>query len=271
MSFVPGAMAPASASARSHWFLVHEGGLVVRGEGAEATLPLQGDVVALGLDAQRAHYLGRCRGEDCFALDVAEAVLPEPWTVQKLRSLYALLGDELFVAAGRGVQIVAFASTHRYCGRCGRPTVSVRGEHSVRCEQDNLSFYPRIAPAIIVLVRRGDQALLARSGRFSTGMYSTLAGFVEAGESLEHTLSREVREEVGVEVANIQYFGSQPWPFPHSLMVGFTADHAGGDLKVDGEEIIDARWFSRHDLPLLPPRPSIARRLIDETWLDRLE
>jgi NAD+ diphosphatase len=267
MSFVPAATAPASASARPHWFLVHEGGLVVRGEGAQAALPLRADVVALGLDPGRAHYLGRSGGEDCFALDVGDAVLPEPWRVQSLRGLYASLGDDLFVAAGRGVQIAAFASTHRFCGRCGRPTVSVKGEHSVRCEHDNLSFYPRIAPAIIVLVRRGDQALLARSGRFTTGMYSTLAGFVEAGESLEQTLAREVREEVGVEVSNIRYFGSQPWPFPHSLMVGFTADYAGGDLKVDGEEIIEARWFSPNDLPLLPPQPSIARRLIDETWL----
>jgi NAD+ diphosphatase len=267
MSFVPGATAPASASARPYWFLVHEGGLVVRGEGAGATLPQRADVVALGLDPERAHYLGRSGGEDCFALDVADAVLPEPWGVQKLRGLYAGLGDDLFVAAGRGVQVTAFASTHRYCGRCGRPTVPVKGEHSVRCAHDNLSFYPRIAPAIIVLVRRGDQALLGRSGRFTTGMFSTLAGFVEPGESLEQTLAREVREEVGVEVANIRYFGSQPWPFPHSLMVGFTADYAGGDLKVDGEEIIEARWFSPHDLPLLPPQPSIARRLIDETWL----
>jgi NAD+ diphosphatase len=100
-------------------------------------------------------------------------------------------------------------------------------------------------------------------------MYSTLAGFVEAGESLEQTLAREVREEVGIEVENLRYFASQPWPFPHSLMVGFTADYAGGELRADGEEITDARWFSPNDLPSLPPRPSIARRLIDETWLER--
>jgi NAD+ diphosphatase len=126
-----------------------------------------------------------------------------------------------------------------------------------------------VAPAIIVLVRRGDEALLARSGRFPRPFFSTLAGFVEAGESLEETLAREVREEVGVEVTNIRYFGSQPWPFPHSLMVGFTADYAGGEIVVDGEEIAEARWFQVTDLPMVPPRTSIARRLID-AWVTEI-
>jgi NAD+ diphosphatase len=119
-----------------------------------------------------------------------------------------------------------------------------------------------------VLVRRGDQALLARAARFTSGFYSTLAGFVEPGESLEETLVREVREEVGIEVREVRYFGSQPWPFPHSLMVGFFAEYAGGEIRVDGVEIVDARWFDRHALPPVPPRPSIARRLID-VWLNR--
>jgi NAD+ diphosphatase len=267
MSFVPGATAPAIASAQPYWFLVHDGGLVVRSDSGGAHLPRQADVVDLGFDLGRAHYLGRSNWEDCFALHVENATLPEPWSTKSLRTLYASLGDELFVAAGRGVQIASFALTHRYCGRCGQPTRAVPGEHSRRCDDDNLAFHPRIAPAIIVLVRRGDQALLARSARFTSGIYSTLAGFVEPGESLEQTLAREVREEVGIEVDNVRYFGSQPWPFPHSLMVGFTADYGAGELRVDGEEIVDARWFSPNDLPGLPPKPSIARRLIDETWL----
>jgi len=266
MRFVIGARAPVDISPEPHWFLVHPGGLVVRAEGSSVLLPRRADLLELGIDPASAHYVGRLVDEDCFALSVDDAALREPWAPQGLRALYAPFGDELFIAAGRAVQIAAFASTHRFCGRCGEPTRSIPGEHSVRCDRCDLSFYPRVAPAIIVLIRRGEQALLAHAGRFKAGMYSTLAGFVEAGESLEQTLAREVREEVAIEVTNIRYFGSQPWPFPHSLMVGFTADYAGGEIRVDGEEIVDARWFSRDDLPNLPPNPSIARKLID-AWL----
>jgi NAD+ diphosphatase len=127
--------------------------------------------------------------------------------------------------------------------------------------------YPRIAPAIIVLVRRGDEALLARGARFPAAFYSTLAGFAEVGESLEETLAREVREEVGIEVKNARYFGSQPWPFPHSLILAFTAEWAGGEIVADGVEVLDAQWFRADALPPIPPRVSIARQLID-AWLD---
>jgi len=269
MSFVPGAAAPVVTSARARWFLVHSAGLIVRAEGDTVTLPEASDVLALGLDPRAAEYVGQLDGEDCFALSVEDAAPPAPWSVQGLRSLYPALGDELFVVAGRGVQLAAFAATHRFCGRCATPTTRVNHEHSVKCPACGLSCYPRIAPAIIVLVRRGEHALLGRSPRFSSGMYSTLAGFVEPGESLEQTVAREVREETGIEVADVRYFGSQPWPFPHSLMVGFFADYAGGEIVVDGVEIADARWFTPDDLPGIPPRPSIARRLID-TWLGQV-
>jgi len=269
MPFVPGAVRPPTPSSRPRWFLVHSTGLLVRSEADTFALPERSDLLDLDLDPSAALYLGQLDGEDCFALPV-ETAPPEPWSVQGLRSLYASFGDDLFVAAGRGVQLASFAQTHRFCGRCGTPMRSAENEHSARCEACQLSFYPRIAPAIIVLVRRGDLALLGRSPRFPAAMYSTLAGFVEPGESLEQTLAREVREEAGIEVTNIHYFGSQPWPFPHSLMVGFTAHHASGEIQVDGEEIIDARWFSIRDLPQIPPRPSIARKLID-AWIADVE
>jgi NAD+ diphosphatase len=125
-------------------------------------------------------------------------------------------------------------------------------------------FYPRLSPAVIVLVSCGDKVLLARSPGFPPGMYSVLAGFVEPGESIEETIGREIREEVGIEVENLGYFGSQPWPFPNSLMIGFTAEHAGGELCTDPAEIEDAGWYSAGDLPPLPPKVSIARAMIDE-------
>lgn len=266
MAFVPGVSRPTIVSPRPRWFLVHDGGLVVRVEGSAVSLPQTEHVLELGFAPEQAHYLGRSDGDDCFALHAGGWLAAEPWSVQSLRGLYGQLHDELFAIAGRAIQIATFGVTHRYCGRCGQATTRASSEHSVRCDACELPFYPRIAPAIIVLVRRGPQALLARSARFTSGMYSTLAGFVEPGESLEDTLAREVREEVGIEVTNIRYFGSQPWPFPHSLMVGFVADYAGGELQVDGVEIVEAAWFSPDALPTIPPKLSIARRLID-AWV----
>ena len=248
------------------WFVVRQLGLIVREEGGQLRLPELEDLPRLGLQVQGAHYLGRLDGEDCFALEASSQEPPAPWAARSLRSLYAQLGEEELAVAGRAVQIATFAATHRFCGGCGQPAVRDASERCMRCARCDLVFYPRVSPAIIVLVRRGQQALLARAARSNTGFYSTLAGFVEPGESLEQTLQREVFEEVGIRVDNVRYFGSQPWPFPHSLMVGFVAEHAGGEIVVDGQEIAEARWFDAQDLPPVPPKLSIARRLID-SWL----
>lgn len=267
MTFVSGVASPVTVSAAARWFVVDGHSVWVRPVPAGVTLPSAQDVLSFGLDLAASHYLGQLDGEDCFAVAAEGATLSPPFRLEGLRALYGLVDEELFAVAGRAVQIAAFGLTHRYCGRCGAPTARDSVERCTRCAACELSFYPRIAPAIIVLVRRGEEALLARSSRFSSNFYSTLAGFVEAGESLEQTLVREVHEEVGIAVDNVRYFGSQPWPFPHSLMVGFFADHAGGEIAVDGTEIIDARWFSRDALPAIPPKSSIARRLID-AWVD---
>lgn len=246
--------------------MVHDRGLLVRGAAPNVSLPTLEDLASLGLEPSSALYLGRLGAEDCFVVDASDREAAEPWSVVGLRALYGLVEDALFAVAGRATQIAGFAATHRYCGRCGQPTRKDPSERSMRCDACGLAFYPRISPAIIVLVRRGREALLARSVRFATGFYSTLAGFVEPGESLEETLRREVLEEVAIDVQNIRYFGSQPWPFPHSLMVGFVADYAGGEIQPDPSEIADARWFSPDDLPLVPPKLSIARQLID-AWV----
>jgi NAD+ diphosphatase len=165
--------------------------------------------------------------------------------------------------AGRAVQLVEFARTHRYCGRCGTPAEPAPSERAMRCPDCSLLSFPRLAPAVIVLVTRGEEALLARGRNFPLPMYSCLAGFVEAGETLEEAVHREVREEVGVELADVRYVASQPWPFPHSLMLGFTARYRAGELRVDGVELEDARWFHRDDLPMLfPGNVSISQWLI---------
>lgn len=182
-----------------------------------------------------------------------------------LRELWGAVDEPTWSAAGRAFQLVVWARTHRFCGRCGAPTELLEDAHARRCPRCELSAFPRVSPAVITLVERGDgTVLLARNARARTGVYSCIAGFVEAGETLEDAVRREVLEEVGVETEDIRYRGSQPWPFPHSLMVGFRARWASGEPHPDGREIADARWFSAEQLPALPAPMSIARRLIEE-------
>jgi NAD+ diphosphatase len=179
--------------------------------------------------------------------------------------LFGVLDDSLFALVGHAVQIMDWDRSHQYCGRCGMPTEASGIERARICTACGQPHYPRIAPVVMALVRDGDRLLLARSPRFQSGVYSALAGFVEAGESLERSLAREVREEVGVEIAHPRYFSSQSWPFPHSLMIAFNCDYAGGEIRTDPVEIEAARWFSVDSLPDLPNPMSIARRLIDAT------
>ncbi|QSQ11483.1 NAD(+) diphosphatase [Myxococcus landrumensis] len=211
-----------------------------------------------------AHYLGTLDGEDCYCAPLPrDFTPPEGTSLVPARSLYKRLDEARFAVAGRALAIVEWDVQHRFCGRCGQATELVAGERARRCPMDKTPFYPRISPAMIVLVTRGDTMLLARNPALPEPMFSTLAGFVDAGESLEECVAREVKEEVNVEVKNIRYFGSQPWPFGRSLMVGFTAEYAGGDVRVDGKEIAEADWFHPDNMPRIPPRLSIARHLID--------
>jgi|GEM_PF-261269 len=183
---------------------------------------------------------------------------------RKLRSLFGAIDDGLLSIAGRAFQIVEWARTHRFCGACANPTVAMPGERCVRCPQCGHQAYPRISPAMMVLIQRDESILLARHLNSPSGFFTALAGFVEAGESLEEAIHREVFEEVGLRVRDIRYFGSQPWPFPHSLMVAFTAQYTSGDVVVDATEIAQAEWFGPGDtLPPMPPLGlSIAGHLI---------
>jgi NAD+ diphosphatase len=255
------------------WFLVHPRGLVLRRDGDALGLPTDEDAARLGARTEDAHALGVLDGVAALGFSVAEgAPIAEPLFLvgaMEMRTAYRALGDERFRLAGTANQLVHWADTHRFCGRCATPTKKVPDERAMRCPSCDLLAYPRISPAIIVLVRRGDEALLARGARFPLPFYSTLAGFVEVGETLEDTVAREIREEVGIEVDRVRYFGSQPWPFPHSLMVGYTAHWTRGELRPNAEEIVDAQWFRAGALPTIPPRLSIARRLID-AWLEEV-
>ena len=210
-----------------------------------------------------ALLVGEWQGIRCYAADFDR--LPEDISgeLMPVRSLFSLLSAEAVSLAGRAIQLLDWQKNHRYCGRCGAFTTIRTGQFAMLCPACGLVAYPRISPAVMVLISRGDELLLARSPRFRPGVFSALAGFVEAGETLEQCASREVLEEVGIEISNLRYFGSQSWPFPDSLMVAFFADYASGVIKPDPLEIEDAQWFSRSTLPALPEPVSIARQLID--------
>ena len=219
---------------------------------------------SLGLEIVFQQEVGALHGRRYFAAEVGtNADVPEGCAFRDLRGLWG--GDEdFFRLAGRAKQIVGWNRTHQFCGRFGGRTEPGPEELARRCPNCGMVYYPRLSPAAIVLVHRGDELLLARSPHFPPRMYSALAGFVEPGESIEETVRREVGEEVGVEVGEVRYFGSQPWPFPNSLMIGFTAEWSSGEHRIgDPEEIEDARWFPGENLPSLPPKVSIARAMID--------
>jgi NAD+ diphosphatase len=211
-------------------------------------------------------FLGMLGTTACWAVEVPAGPEPDDGSFMDLRALYGRLSELHWTVAGRAVQLVEWARTHRYCGRCGTATEPSPGERAKRCPACGLLAFPRLAPAVITLVSRGEEALLARGVTFPVPMYSCIAGFVEPGETIEEAVRREVLEEVGVEITNLAYVASQPWPFPHSLMIGFTADWASGDIVIDPREILDAQWFRADDMPMIPPGISIARKLIDG-WL----
>lgn len=249
------------ASQGALWFLFKEDLLLVSRDGG---VPAADRPEDLGVEVLFRREIGALEGTRCWAAEVPlDSEAPEGLVFRNLRSLFSGVDEGFFRMAGRAKQVVGWNATHRFCGRCGGETVLVAGELAKKCTRCGMLHYPRLSPAIIVLVRNADRVLLARSPGFPAGMYSVLAGFVEPGESIEETIAREVREEVGIEVKNPRYFGSQPWPFPNSLMIGFVAEYAGGELEIDPSEIEDAGWYAPGQFPPLPPRVSIARAMID--------
>jgi NAD+ diphosphatase len=262
--YSPAVVPPAENEEPAWWFIFRGSRLLVRIENERASVPLAKTFSELGLPEIRSQYLGRLNERHCYSAEVDQEVqAPDDWTFQGLRRLFGLLPEPLFWVAGAAVQIVDWDRNHQFCGRCGSGTRNMTRERAKECPQCGLISYPRISPAIIVLVERGDTLLLARSHRHPQGLFSVLAGFVEPGETLEEAVRREIREEVGIEVRDIKYFGSQPWPFPNSLMIAFTCHYAAGEIVLEEDEMAEAGWYRAGDLPPIPPKISIARRLID--------
>jgi NAD+ diphosphatase len=262
-AYAAAVLPPAQLPERSFWFVFRGSELLVSA-GAQVMLPHCNNPKELGIMLRHTQYLGVLGPEHCFSAEATEgSAAPEGWAWEGLRGLFGALDEAQFALAGRALQVVEWDRTHQYCGACGTVTEPSASERSRGCPRCGLTAYPRLAPAVMGLVRRGSELLLARSPRFPKDMYSALAGFVEPGETLEQCLEREIHEEVGIRVRKLRYFASQPWPFPHSLMIAFFADYGGGEIRVDGTEIVDARWFNTDNLPRLPARISIARKLID--------
>jgi NAD+ diphosphatase len=264
VSFTPlMAIPPESQAQDTLSFIFHTGRLLVRE--ADLALPDRAVVAGLALDPQALQPVGLLDGRYCQAGWVEdESRIPEGYIWRGMRSLLPELDEPLLGVAARAVQVAEWARTHRFCGACGSGTARLDHERCFKCTNCGHMAYPRISPAMMVLIRKGDSVLLALHTQSPAKRFVPLAGFLEAGESVEEAVHREVFEEVGLRVQNLRYFGSQSWPFPHSLMIAFTADYLDGEIRTDPNEILEARWFGPDDeWPERVPHVSVSSVLVD--------
>lgn len=223
----------------------------------------------LGEDFSGALSLGRIEQQWWYMMEWPRAELPSAWVTINARMVLAE-SEIAFAIASRATQMAIWRQQHRYCGQCGSPTEQPQREHFRFCKPCGLRFYPRINPCVIVLVTRGNEVLLAQSVRHRhRGWFSTLAGFMEPGESAEQAVRREVFEEVGVQLRNLRYLTSQTWPFPNQLMLGFIAEYDSGDIRIQETEIAQAGWFDLAHLPQHPPAQTISGHLIRQYQIER--
>ncbi|WP_216110710.1 NAD(+) diphosphatase [Aquisalimonas asiatica] len=264
LPFEIGVEPPVIGEEPAWWFVFQDSNLVLERIDERRVRPLfqRQDPRPDSPPPDTAHFLGRLDGIPCFAADLHGGLPDTTLIARGLFVLHHRMDTDLFLLAGRAFQILEWDRKHRYCGRCGTPTERATTQRARICPNCEFTQFPRLTPAMMVLVRRGRQLLLAHAPRYPDGFYSVLAGFTEPGETLEACVRREVREEVGLEVRNIRYFASQSWPFPHSLMVAYVADWASGEIRIDDEEITHADWFDPDNLPDIPGEMSIAGHLI---------
>lgn len=259
--FVPEAGAPTGDEAAIYFVFENGKLLLIENEGGFA-LPEHEAGGDLPFPMVNERLVGRLDGVLCVSAEIAFSNLLPNYAFHKLRATFGKLDDLYFWIAARAKQLLDWHHTHQFCGRCATPTENGSAENVKICPSCSLRAYPRLAPAVIMAVFKDDKILLAHNVNHRGNMYSVLAGFTEVGETLEDTVVRETKEETNIDVTDVRYFGSQPWPFPHSLMVAFTAQYAGGEIKVDGVEIEHADWYSAENLPHTPPSISVASKLI---------
>jgi NAD+ diphosphatase len=253
------------------WIVLHRGNIVVQESSGAWVLPRRASPLVERLVDRHALQLGAFDAQSVLLVDLdADSPLPDDHRAVGLRDLYNRVDDEHYAVAGYATQMALWQRSANFCMRCGAPLLPLEREWGKRCSDDDCKWtmYPPVNPCTITLVHDGERALLTHKNGWGP-RYGLVAGFVEPGESLEENLRREVAEEVGVQVATTEYFSSQPWPFPHQVMVGFLAQYESGDVRIDADELDDARWFHVDALPVIPPPLSIARRIID-AWAARL-
>ena len=249
----------------SFWILFRNNEGLVKRKGEEIGIPRKSELCGLNLTGINHHCLARRKGIAYYTADLGEnRPTPSGMEFRGMRELIRLLPEDLFRIVSQAYQILNWEKNHSYCGKCGHRTEDKTDERAKICPSCGLASFPLISPAIIVAVRKNNEILLVRSHRHPEGLYSVVAGYVEPSETLEECVEREIKEETGIFVKNIRYFGSQFWPFPHSLMIAFTADFEGGKLVIEENEIAAAGWFKADGLPRIPEKYTIARQLIDD-------
>ncbi|HSO25981.1 MAG TPA: NAD(+) diphosphatase [Methanobacteriaceae archaeon] len=246
---------------KTYWFIFNSSKMLVNVKNGQ--IPLVNDLNELNIAPLRKIYLGKLMDHPCYAAEAEEINSPSGMAFEDLRSLYTILDEDIYLLAGRALQIINWDKNHQFCGKCGTPTETMDKEMAKICQECGFISFTRLSPAVITAIVKEGKLLMAKHNYGPYRKYGLIAGFVEAGETLEEAVERETREEVGLKVKNIEYFGSQPWPYPHSLMIGFTAEYESGKIEVDGKEIAHAKWFEVDDLPEPPSRISIAGELID--------
>ena len=219
-----------------------------------------------GAEIKHCVFIGQYQYSNCYAVEVGP--LESSQNLYSLRHLLMLLPENLFNVAGRAMQLLRWLREHKFCGVCGAETRAAKSDRARVCVQCETRYYPRISPCVIGLIERGDKCLLAHGNRMPEGVYSCIAGFIEAGETAEMALIREAKEEVSIEIVNLRYIISQPWPFPGQLMLGFSAEYSAGEILVDNLEISEADWFSVGNMPMTPPKETISGKLI-QNFIDK--
>lgn len=261
--YIPAITSDKKNSSPAYWFIFSTDKMLVKVSNSKISVPYLRNLKDLNISPIRTQYLGTLEGDPCYSVEVSpEIKAPEKMAFKDLRSLYELLEEDIFLLAGKAIQIINWDKNHQFCGKCGTSTETKKDERAKICPKCGFISYMRLSPAIITAIVKDGKILMAKHG-YRENMYGLIAGFIEPGEAVEEAVERETMEEVGLKIKNIRYFASQPWPFPNSLMIGFTAEYESGTIQVDGKEITDAEWFAADELPRIPSRVSIARELID--------